>query len=518
MFKKFQSDLLIKNPLIWNTRIIPLSILLVIFNLIFFLVGYNHGIIDFQSRQDYYYDSFEPIVIIFSILTSLLVFISWSIFYFKNNAFKSFYPKSNRSIFKEWLLILVICSLNFAYLPTYFFANDLCARNYFEKSEFIKRCETLSKASIFLDNSFEEGYYIDSKDEYGNWKQVYRDSFDYNNRKYSLKSLINKSYTSFTIFDDQKDSINIQQVKKWMIDNQKDSIKKLMIDYFKIINEHEVITNINSEQWFNLVYDYPEFTNYIKIGKKISADENYYENNYDQDYNEVVPVYNDSVTNSDQVKPFDSLSFTSKYEKGNYNFYYKYYINSKPIENSYEDISKAWTRPDVDLEFLIVFSYIALGFSLLFFSFKVTSGKSWLISLITSIILGIIIGILSSFSLTFIAGIGVVITIIIALIAYLSIVLIKNQNKKISTVIFNLVLWYFPVLPITIYFFIIEILKINQGYYDVTFDNRTYENFPLIENLLSFTTYFFVINIVLSLIVMYFISKTIRKWKGIAES
>lgn len=518
MFKKFQSDLLIKNPLIWNTRIIPFTILLLVFNLIFFMVGYNHGMIDFQNQQDYHYNFSEPIVVIFSILTSLLVFISWAIFYFKNNAFKSFYPKSGLSIFKEWLLILVICSLNLAYIPTYFYAKDFRARNYFEKSELEGRCDIISKASIFLDGSFLEGYHIDVQDEKGEWKQIYRDSFDYNNRKYSLKSLINKGYTSFSLNDHKKDSLNINQVKKWMVNNQQDSIKKLMSDYFKIINEHELKSNINTEQWFKFVYDYPEFTNYITVGKRQVVEDYYLNDYYDDEVVETAKYIDSSVVYNSHENIYDTISFDHKFKNGIKYLYYKHYINSKSLENSYDKISRSWIDPSVDYQFIIVYLYISLGISLLFFTFKFTSGRSWLISVITTITLGIILGVLFSFRISTTTRFGIVIAIIIALLAYFTFILKKNETKKTSAIVLNLLVWYSPILLVMIYFLMIEILKINEGYYDVEYEKRTYENFPLIENLESFAMSFHSLNLIITIIYMFFISKFVRKWKGIPES
>lgn len=518
MFKKFQSDLLIKNPLIWNTRIIPFTILLLVFNLIFFLVGYNHGIIDFQNQPDYQYNFLEPIVIIFSILTSLLVFISWAIFYFKNNAFKSFYPKSSLSIFKEWLLILVICALNLAYIPSYFYAKDLRARNYFEKSELERRCDIISKSSIFLDGPFIEDHYVNVENENGEWKRVHRDSFDYNNRKYSLKSLINKGYTGFSLNDHKKDSLNINQVKKWMVNNQQDSIKNLMADFFKIINEHEVKSNINTEKWFKLVYDFPEFTNYITVGKREVVKDYYLNDYYDEEIVEVTtPIDSSTIFNSNKTI-YDSISFNYQFKNGINYLYYKHYINSKSLENSYVKISRSWTQPSVNSQFIIVYLYISFGISLLFFTFKFTSGRSWLISFIVTIALGIIIGIVFSFRITDSTRYGVIIGIIVTMITYFALILKKSKTKKISSIVLNLLVWYLPILLLMIYFLTIELLKVNQGYYEADFEKRTYENFPLIEDLKSFVIPFLGINLIIIIIYMFFLSKFIRKWKGIAES
>jgi hypothetical protein len=53
------------------------------------------------------------------VLLSILVFILWMNKYFKQNAFKSFYPKKNASLFAEFVLIFIICFLNISFCIPY---------------------------------------------------------------------------------------------------------------------------------------------------------------------------------------------------------------------------------------------------------------------------------------------------------------------------------------------------------------------------------------------------------------
>lgn len=515
MFQKINSYLLLKHPLAWNTKIFPFLFILLFFNLIFFGLGYQDGALDF-NRDNYNYQ--ESVVIIFSILLSILVFISWALMYFKNNAFKSFYPKSGVSIFKEWLFILVICTLNLSYIPTYFFAQEKRARDYFTESEFKSRCEIITQASIFLDGSFQEGYYITIQDGEGKWKQVRRDSFDFENRKYALESLINKGYTSFSILDDQKDSINVIKVKKWMIANQQDSIKQVLNQFLKILDSHNLESNISGEEWFQKVYDFPEFTNYYKIGKRINAEDYYIEDYYDEEVIADSTAMEAVVESTSSHTEYDPKSFDFKVKNGVKNYYYKYYVNSKHMEDAYDTISRAWTSPTIDFQYLTLFFHIAFGFSFLFFSFRVTSGRSWLISLLTTISLGILLGALFSLRLEQITRLSSMAGIILLFLLYYFAILRNKKTKRISTISLNLGIWHFQFLPILVYYLIIEIMKLTQNYYNVSYEMRNATHFPEIEFLESFIGNFLGINLILSLIFMFILSKSIRKWKGIAES
>ena len=113
MFKNIQKYLLINHPLLWNLKIVPVSAFLILFNIIFILLGYLNGAIDFtETDNDYSRNDNDDIIIFFSMMISILTAIVWLVYYLKNNALKSYYPKNNFSLFKEWLLILVVCFLN----------------------------------------------------------------------------------------------------------------------------------------------------------------------------------------------------------------------------------------------------------------------------------------------------------------------------------------------------------------------------------------------------------------------
>ncbi|MFT7352121.1 MAG: hypothetical protein ACI9XR_001891 [Flavobacterium sp.] len=103
MIKNIQNTLLIKQPLLWNTKIISITIFALAIHIIFFVIGFAQGGVDFTETNSNYSSSIfnDSIIVFFSVLVSILLFIFWLVNFFKNNALKSFYPKNNLSLFKE---------------------------------------------------------------------------------------------------------------------------------------------------------------------------------------------------------------------------------------------------------------------------------------------------------------------------------------------------------------------------------------------------------------------------------
>ena len=139
MFKKIQKYLLINYPLFWNTKIVPVVSFLIPVHIIFFIIGYVSGKLDFTETDNHYHSKDTDTMVFFSILIAVITIILWLVFYFKNNGFKSFYPKSNWDILKEWSMVLVVsllmCSIHLSYLKGY----DTRIRSYYSENEAKKR-------------------------------------------------------------------------------------------------------------------------------------------------------------------------------------------------------------------------------------------------------------------------------------------------------------------------------------------------------------------------------------------
>lgn len=554
MFKKTQNYLLLHHPLLWNTKFIPVIIITLIINILFFAGGYLTGAVDFNDPHNLdEYSHYEPMTIFLNLIISLLVIILWLTFYFRNNGFKSLYPKKNNSLYKEWLIILTVCLLNFSNTAIYEYAFDLRARNYYSKEEVIKRTNLLSRASIFVDGSFyhwsrfdrtqynELLYSLENNNHRYKYKEydeeevvipevepeavpnvynkgnegnkLYNPEWDtvcYFENQYPITSLINKQNLKFSIQSLDDENNNEWRVKTWMLNKEKDSIKKLLDDFFILVNEHNLQANITSKQWFDFVYKPNDYNNYLIVG------------------NDEFNAINDDrkSRNNKEYKPKNDLENNITEKNGSVTIVLaKYYVPLKRMENAYDRISGAYVSPITyrDILGIIYFAFIA---SLVIFSFRISSVKNWLISVISLGITGLITFIFSLiiiFSLieyhsrsqpfTFITIWAVILIVCLIYFVYIN---RQKTSKKLSGIVANILLWILPFTLLMIYFYL-------YTYYDVTairnsYEERIYERTGLEKFIYHNTTEIFYINLAFILLYMYPFTKLIKKWKGIAEA
>ncbi|WP_298140657.1 hypothetical protein [Flavobacterium sp.] len=504
MFKNIQKQLLIKYPLLWNTRIVPMTAILIVINLIFFFIGYHEGELNFkESENNYNYDN-DGLVVFFSVLVSILLLILWLVFYFKNNSFKSFYPKNKFSLFKEWSILLFISFLITLFTVSFYYGKETRVRGYYSETEAKKRCEILSKASFFVDGSYSNNYRNDNYN-YAEEVATETDSVSlknnfiiFNGKNYSYTSLLNKNVNSYTFFDYETDSLRKKTIKTWLVKQQKDSIKNVFKNYLNIAKEHNLKANIDENKWFDLVYNYPNFDSYKLIGKS-NEGEYYYPNNYT----------NGSVF--DSVNKYIASIGNQQYE------YYKYYVPESQLNFNYNKISDSWSQPDINFETILIALYFAFGLSLLIFSFRVTSGKNWLISVVSVGVLGILFGIISliiKWDYTFPV---LMITTILFTIIYFAITLSRNKSKNVSGVMVNVMLWSILGLLPLIYFVTLEILKDLSHQYNLI-DYTKSEYYPTIQFMKDNIINFMYFNLIFSIIIMLVFSSKIKKWRGLAEN
>jgi hypothetical protein len=512
MFKNIQKQLLIKYPLLWNTRVIPITAILLVINLIFFLIGFQQGALNFKESGNSYDFTNDGLVVFFSVFVSLLLIIVWLVFYFKNNSFKSFYPKSNFSLFKEWIILFFVSFLISSFTISYYYGKDTRLRNYFSKEEAKRRCAILSKGSFFVNGSFSNNYNTDDNGNpiYNEHERlnivdtevdstgVKRDIIRFNGKKYSFFSLLNKNLNSYTFFNFTNDTLHKHTLKTWLVNQQKDSLKNLFKEYLEIAKEHNLKANINENQWLNLVNTYPKFEDYKLIGNS-SEGEIYYPDNYT----------NGSV--------FDSVNKRLQ-TRGNQQFeYYKYYVPESNLNYNYNKISDSWNASTINFETLLIALYFGLGLSLFILSFRVTSGKNWLIGIVSVGVLGILFGIISiiiKWEYTF--PILMVLTIAFTLIYFFS-TLHRNKSKNISGVMVNVMLWSIPGLLPLLYFLILEWLR------DIANQNNFYNYlkspyYPVIQFMEENTINFMYVNLICVIIIMILLSSKIKKWRGLAEN
>ncbi len=522
MFKNIQKYLLLNHPLVWNTKIVPISILLILLNLLFFAIGFNNGKIDFsETNNNYSYNQSEPILIFIGGLISAIIIIIWLVYYFKNNAFKSYYPKKNNDLFKEWLMIFSIIFLTAMFSVSYYYAKEVRVRSYLTKAEAIKRCETLSLGSIFIENSFEIRYY-NMIDERGDTIEATYNFAEFMGKEYANNSLMNKNIETFQFFNEGEDSLRKLKVKKWLFRNDKIAVKSLLKDYLKIAKDHNLKANVNENQWFDLVYNSPEFVEVNIIGKNHSL------NAYNSYRNAPAATTVDVGASVDSVgKVVDNFDYINKYKvkrKGYYDEYYKHYVPAANLNYAYNYISECWISPDIKPETLLLPIYFAFGFSLLVFSFRVTSGRNWLISGVSLGVIAIVFGIISAVFRNEVIFMVLADLLFVLLFIYFMYILNTKSEKGVSGITLNAILWMFGgFIPLN-YYLLIIFLKwhfsdmLNKYYSERNQNEIEISNFiELLES--DYSTFIIVpVNLIFMVLFMLFFTNTIKKWKGIPEN
>lgn len=495
MFKNIQKQLLLKYPLLWNTKFIPMVCIGVFINLIYFFIGYADGTINFKER---YYSNLDFTFFSFSFLISIILIILWLVNYLKNNSFKSFYPKSKNALFYEWIQILIICLLLSAFYFPFEYGRQMHKQSYMNEEIAKKRCETISKGDFFIDGSFAQAE-VDSINSVFNdtvidgtplyTSIVYKDHVKYFGKKYSAKALINRQVVEFDLSDRTKDSIREVEVRRLLSENKSDEVKKIMQDYLALVKEHQLETNLTLDTWFQITYHFPAFSKYELINPHSPTDKEsditYATTEYDS--------YNEAQNSETEIK------------------YSKYYIERNTLVHNYQEIAEAYTSSVFVDEAILALLYFAFALSLLIFSFRVTSGKSWLIALVGLGIMNLVFGIFAaSFNSFFFYTLPLILSIV-AFILYFIRIYRKKSGQKYSKIILNLILWLFGVLIPVIYMTYMEFYKnsikdVEEYYYD-----------PHYVFLKDFLIDIITINLILVFLSMFFLSRYIRNWKGISE-
>lgn len=519
MLHKIQKYLLLNYPLLWNIRIVPVLGFAVVINIAAFLIGYFGESIDFTSR--YYYDQFASSgFTYFGIgVASLLTLIVWLIFYSKNSAFKSFYPQKSTSLYFEWIMIFVIVLSIILPFLTFHTSSIVKQRSYASKAETIKAVETLNMVKMLIPSD-KTAYYKEYPNE--ETTNMYRKNtttpFDsllilaesqnvyyeyYPN--FTQLSLLNYSgYSPIYVSEDYDLKLkDYQDVQKMLVKQDKAAISQLMDDFLKLQAKHGLKSNLTKDIWLKLIYNPAKYP----VG----------------DFN-LMSSYN---TNFERETEDYSSRYNYKYYGDPTNNIRNYYVQYDELESAYREIFDAHMEPLVSPIFLLVLVCIALGLSLLIFSYRVTSGKAWLIAFVAA---GVILFINSVFSFAPIilgADFGVFSYMFVLLVLFIVEVLMiisKNQSmssKGKSNIYISHVIWALPAVPVILFIFVYTITK------TACYDTVGADYLGRDENALSCRWYDFMDkniaefvwgNICLTFATMWlFIRYVLLKWKSLPE-
>ncbi len=160
---KIDTYLLERYPGIWNTKIIWMLIITIPIHLLFLAIGWSTGsslnILQDNTTEDYYFSSG---LIIINLIISLLLVMGWLINMFKNNAFKHFYPIKKTRIFIDFLQYLVILFISICFYISYLIGGVSGAHSSYPEHILQKEIETLNLAKAFLPQDIND-YYLMSR-------------------------------------------------------------------------------------------------------------------------------------------------------------------------------------------------------------------------------------------------------------------------------------------------------------------------------------------------------------------
>lgn len=532
MINKIQQYLRLHHSIIWNIRLVPMLLILLGVHLFFFMISYLSSEISFEDT--YYYRSaiFDSngLLYVSSVLVGILLLIGWLIFYMRNNAFNNFYPKKAYQLYVEWLLIFSVCSM-IALLPVSLVSGTFMRwRSVASYDDTKKTLDMLAQANMLIPNLSNYNYTfnkdIDSPIPLTGSIKLDMSSinldnyaFDYNSRGeivirgYTGPSLLFYSptksykYTYNESSDDETKKLQqkISIVKQWLKDGETDSIKSLMKRFNALQAKHNISTSLSVESWFKRIYKPPYFTVDATTSIFSTIDpyrSYYYTREYNADTDQFYIIDGDADTiftgNDSQTADYYKQTHTPA-------------IGIQELSSGYQKVLSGYEDTS-ELCWLVLFCLcVSTVVSVFVFSYRVTSGKAWLIAFVSSGVLIFAVGLAiafiafitsSSYSrMAFFALFWLVLFVV--LLCYILTKNKTNVNKGKSPILLNIMCWLLPcVVPFSYMFFISTREVLTDSYY--------YTEDSDVECM-------FWIAIFTTIVVQGLMAVVIRKWKSLPE-
>lgn len=511
MFKNIQKQLLLKYPLLWNTKFVPMLFIGIILNTIYFSIGYANGFLDFSGTANNALNIEE--FTLYGVFINTILVIIWLIYYFRNNSFISFYKRKTNSLFYEFLQIFGILLLFSIFPLFYIYGFETKQRSYISEKELLKEIDIVCKADFFIDGNYAStqidslnSTFTDStKTEIDNI--VYLDYNYYFGNPYNEYSLINRTILNFDYcyyynynYLDECNKYELKflndnnNIRKYLATGNKKEIKKIMNDYLSVVKKYNLKTNLTTDIWFTISYDYPTYNTYKLVKPYLKFNEGYHD-----DYYVTAQAYEGSENYSDKN-------------------YSKYYVQQNILKRNLGIIYKAFKRQNHTYEIFVFVLIFSFCLSLLIFSLRITKFRNWLLSILFAAFLGLVFGVIAaSINEFYDHPIPVMLFITLGVLFFIGnaiyyfIIVSKNTTKKLSSFSLNILIWSFAfIIPLIFSLFLIYVDEVNNS-----FDYNVYFNVNKFLNHYAF--HLMLINVIISFVMFYFLTKTIQKWKGISE-
>ncbi|MGV0936376.1 hypothetical protein ACTS9U_11465 [Empedobacter falsenii] len=578
MFKKINQTLITKYPLIWNLKFIWILLTILVFNLIAFINGFLFFTKKSQLQESGLYEVFfNSGIIIYYVLIGVIICVIWLYFYIKNNRFKSNYPTSRNYLFKEFLAVFFIIFLMF-YVPNSFKTGlKFRVSNYITEEQYLKDIDIINRAQGFtLQPNFGYDNYsrnlpVPAFDSLVSEKET-RELYEKNKREY-LRKNPTYSYDAFldpyfrnpefeTLLRDyfperfSYSKINFNQTYQPLKKNNS-STNQLYeeaaypdvaaVDSVAIgIDSASYASPVNASEKPQTYFNLASLYNYSVLAFNNPKDSTLNHQFYDEQWiallqkndrkaiENLLNSYTDLLKKQEigyQFKHKNWIDYLPQYpyyfidSNLNYkeiNYKKQDYINQSSLNRVYENIELA-KYSSTWLELIQYYLLIALIITVLIITFRFSSFKVWLISLIGAGILAIL-G--SVFGISINASIGYTqftpyIILFVFYIVFIAITLIGLRSKKYKILTGVNLNWFVATnvfIGIVMLSFYTDLRA--EMLYDSTSKISIYELRQTNKELLmlqEFAEIFLYINPILYLISFYFIINLYKKWQAMPE-
>lgn len=560
MFKKTEKKLLLYFPNLWNVKLIPALLFIIPANIVFWLLGYWLTNTTF-AKANYIYFHSEDIALMttISIFFAILCFIIWIFIYSRHNGFANLYPKKRGSLYVEWLMVAVVI-LGLALFPVSLTHGVICKWKHAcsentakEELLFVKKMAMLipdNSSNEFsftdpTDRGFRYQYYDKNRNipipveekvnfEYGFLERKdfkFRDNRPTEFRGNSLLFYmpLYSSYENNYPYDDKEDSLfyarlkdEVNTMRDYLKNGDKSAIFNEIQKFDHILKKNGLTSNLEPEVWLDLIWNPPFFqlTNYNHISHE-RREYKYIElkRNVIHTYDTLTKIHyiidtNYSVSYADTI--MSGLTgrierfFTDPYNYTDYN----------QLVTGYGKVIHAHHAKEDMRQYILIALAISLLLSVSLFSFRVTGGRAWLLSLM-------ITGVLMIATIIFVILVDEIIrlpelqslSIIYAIwgalfLFYFALFAIKIWKKKPrgkSAIYLNPLLWSHPFIFPAIYLIFIVYYDNKFNEYNIRHNTHlSYQPTIDVENMVW-------ISVAILFVAMWFLTQWVKRWRSLPE-
>lgn len=483
-------------PQLWNTRVVWMLSAIALIHAVFFIAGVGH-FEGFHTLHRYYSVNFmvdDSLNIVFSMLASSLLFIVWLVYYLRNNPFKSFYPLPRFYFLKEFAIQFIIILSGIMFYAS--FANGFYGviRSKTKEVNLVEAVNTVNLAYGLLPqnqtdyNRYASCEYQDFNDSIlslrnhsettpkSQWESDRLDSLinDFNQRQQSDYSFSYLNFCRKFYMGAQNDSTLDQhqiaaQLRRWLLTSDTAAIRGVLTRFKAMCSKFEVVCEADIPSYVTKPFKNPGF----------------------------------ALTYSDFMQP--NYSSEQSYEGNNEQ------INFSELTTTLESIDNI-RHSKFDLDFWLINAYLALGFTLLLFTFRLTSIRVWLTSLIGAGVIGIVLS-LMAIGISSTGGNLLMLMFIVGLF-YLLHILAKSEKRKILAGV-NLVwfTWSLPYFGFMLWGYLCEMRRPLSYYYENPLPPD-----PLYSFLTNHHAEIFLANfIVVFIITGWLVAKHYQSWMAMEE-